>query len=315
MHGNLENKSTKEPQYPSYSGISTFLRTPYKSDMSDIDIALVGVPFDGGVVFRPGARHGPREVRNQSGYLGNYNHQSKIRPFELCTVGDVGDVEIDHAYNLDEAVKEIELFYLKLTNANALPISIGGDHSISYPILKTVGKDRAVGLIHFDAHCDTASEMYGSKFHHGGPFRNAVEAGVLDPKRTIQIGIRGTAEPHWTFSYESGMRVVHIEEFKEMGIKNAIKEVKRVVGDGPTYISFDVDSLDPAFAPGTGTPEVGGMTTFEAQQMLRGLRGLNLVGGDVMEVAPPLDPTGITALAGATMLFEILCLLAESFDK
>ncbi|MCH7694067.1 MAG: arginase family protein, partial [Proteobacteria bacterium] len=165
-----------------------------------------------------------------------------------------------------------------------------------------------------DAHCDTGDDYLGSRFHHGAPFRRAVEEGLLDPRRTIQIGIRGTVnDPDvWKFSHDSGMRVVTMEEFHEMGIKGVIAEARRVAGDGPTYISFDVDGLDPAFAPGTGTPEIGGLTTFEAQMMIRGLRGLNLVGGDVVEVSPPFDPSGNTALVGASLMFEILCMVADA---
>jgi guanidinopropionase len=169
--------------------------------------------------------------------------------------------------------------------------------------------------VHFDAHCDTGDDYMGSKFHHGAPFSRAVEEGLLDPKRTIQIGIRGSLnDPDvWKFSHDSGMRVIYIEEYLEMGYQAVIKEARKIVGDGPTYISFDVDALDPVFAPGTGTPEVGGYSTLEAQMMIRGLSGLNLVGGDVVEVAPPYDPSGATALVGATMMFEILCLLSERF--
>ena len=193
-----------------------------------------------------------------------------------------------------------------------VPLSVGGDHSISYPILKAVGRDGPVGMIHIDAHADTGGPFNGSRFHHGGPFRNAALAGVLDPERTVQIGIRGRAEPHWDFSYDSGMRVIHIEEFYEMGLEAVLAEARRVVGDGPTYVSFDVDSIDPAFTPGTGTPEVGGFLPREVQALIRGLRGLNLVGADVVEVSPPYDQTGNTALVGATMLWEILCVLAEA---
>lgn len=174
-----------------------------------------------------------------------------------------------------------------------------------------MGRDIPVGLVHVDAHCDTGGELGRSKFYHGAPFRNAVLDGVLDPERTIQIGIRGSAEPIWEFSYVSGMTVIHIEDFVDMGVKEVIRKAREVVGDGPTYISFDVDGLDPVYAPGTGTPEVGGLTTREAQALLRGLRGLNLVGGDVVEIAPQYDPTTNTARAATQMMFEILCLLSE----
>ena len=196
-----------------------------------------------------------------------------------------------------------------------IPLSVGGDHSITYPIFKGIANDGPIGMVHIDAHTDTWGEIWGSKFHHGSPFRLAVEDGLLDPKRTIQIGIRGAQNfmDGIDFSLDSGMRVVFMEEFFEIGVKEVIKEALDTVGDGPTYISFDVDGLDPVFAPGTGTPEVGGITTIEAQTLLRGLKGLNLIGADVVEVAPPFDETGNTALVGATMMYEILCLLADRF--
>lgn len=192
------------------------------------------------------------------------------------------------------------------------PLSVGGDHSISHPILRAVGADRPVGMIHIDAHCDTSGPYDPTKFHHGGPFRQAVLDGVLDPERVIQIGIRGSAEYLWEFSYDSGMTVIHAEEIDGLGIEAVIARARDVVGDGPTYLSFDIDSLDPAFAPGTGTPEIGGLTTREAQAILRGLKGLNLIGGDVVEVAPQYDATTNTAQAGAQMLFEIASLMVFS---
>ncbi len=297
---------------PRYTEIPTFMRRPHRPDMKGVEIGMIGVPFDLGVTNRPGARHGPREIRNQSSMMGWVHHQSGIMPFDLCEVADLGDVRIEHRYSLDEGIAEINAFYEQVVAARVTPLTAGGDHSITYPILKAVGAREPVGLVHIDAHCDTLGEYMGSKFHHGGPFRNAVEAGVLDPTRTVQIGIRGMSEPLWDFSYDSGMRVIHIEEFYDMGISRVIEEARRVVGDGPTYVSFDVDGLDPAYAPGTGTPEVGGLTTFEGQALVRGLCGLNLVGGDVVEVAPPFDPSGVTALVGATMMFEILCVLSEA---
>ena len=198
--------------------------------------------------------------------------------------------------------------------AGITPVSVGGDHSITLPILRALAAEKPVGLVHFDAHCDTGDDYMGSRFHHGAPFSRAVEEGLLDPRRTIQIGIRGSLnDPDvWKFSHDSGMRVVYIEEFFERGWRPIIEEARTIVSDGPTYISFDVDALDPVYAPGTGTPEVGGYSTLEAQMMIRALSGLNLVGGDVVEVAPPFDPSGNTALVGATMMFEILCVIAES---
>ena len=299
---------------PRYTDIPTFMRTPQVSRLDDLDIAMVGVPFDSGVTNRPGARHGPREIRNMSSLTRTIHHVSRLNPYELCRVGDVGDVRFTNVYKLDEAVQSIEAFYRKLHAAGVIPLSAGGDHSITYPILKAIAAQRPIGLIHIDAHTDTWDEFLGSNIHHGAPFRRAVEDGLLDPKRAVQIGIRGaqTTTEGWDYSTEKGMRVIFIEEFVTAGVDAVIAETRRVIGEGPAYISFDVDSLDPVYAPGTGTPEVGGLTTREVQALLRGLRGLNLVGGDVVEVAPPFDPGGNTALVAATMMYEILCLLAEA---
>jgi len=266
------------------------------------------------VTNRPGARHGPREIRNMSSLSRSIHHVSKINPYELCSIADIGDVVFSSVYDPEKTMSEITEFYSKIHAAGAAPLTAGGDHSISFPVLRAIAKDDPVGMVHIDAHTDTWDSFQGSKFHHGAPFRRAVEAGVLDPHRTVQIGIRGaqnTAEG-WTYSRDSGMRVIFMEEFTRIGVEAVIKEARRIVGDGPTYVSFDVDGLDPVYAPGTGTPEIGGITTIEAQALLRGLRGLNLVGGDVVEVAPPFDQTGNTALVGATMMYEILCVLADA---
>jgi len=212
-------------------------------------------------------------------------------------------------FSLDDCIEDITAFYGRMHSAGVRPLSVGGDHSITYPILKALGQDRPVGLVHIDAHCDTMGEIDGSKFHHGGPFRQAVLAGVLDPERTIQIGIRGPAEIFWGFSYESGMTVLHIEDVDRMGIQAVMEKAREIVGDGPTYISFDVDGLDPAYTPGTGTPEAGGLTPREAQAILHGLKGIDFVGGDVVEVAPQYDPTSNTAMVGAQMLFELFSLM------
>ena len=299
---------------PRYSDIATFMRAPLIREIAGLDIALVGVPFDGGVTNRTGARHGPREMRNQSSLMRAIHHVSRINPYALCSVADVGDVPFVHGFELASSLDDIEAFFAKIHVAGAVPISAGGDHSITLPIFRAIAKDRPLGMVHIDAHTDTWDEFLGSKFTHGAPFRRAVEEGLLDPKRTVQIGIRGAqnTEEGWSFSIENGMRVIFMEEFTKIGVDAVIAEARRVVGDGPTYVSFDVDGLDPVYAPGTGTPEVGGLTTIEAQALLRGLRGLDLWGGDVVEVAPPFDPTGNTALVAATMMYEILCVVAES---
>lgn len=302
---------------PRYSGIATFMGVPPVRDPSKLDIALIGVPFDGGAENRPGQRHGPREIRNMSSLMRAVHHVTRVSPYELCRIGDLGDVPLANAFDIEASHNDITEFYREVHAAGAVPLSAGGDHSISLPILRAIAADRPVGLVHIDAHTDTCDEELGSRFTHGTPFRRAVEEGLIDPKRTVQIGIRGAqnSEEGWTFSLESGMRLIFIEELTKLGVEAAVAEARRVVGDGATYISFDVDSLDPAFAPGTGTPEIGGMTTIEAQALLRGLRGLDLIGGDVVEVSPPYDPSGNTALVGATMMYEILCVMAEAVAR
>ncbi len=309
-----------DPMYePRYSEIATFMRAPYRSDPAGVDIALYGVPYDGGVTNRPGARHGPREIRNQSSLMRAINHATGINPYEGCAVADVGDVRFSRVYDNAAVFDDIEAFVGRLVAAGAAPVAAGGDHSITYPILRALAPahdaaDGPLGLVHIDAHTDTWGPFRGEKFHHGSPFRLACDDGLIDPARTIQIGIRGAQNwaDGWEYSDRAGMRVLFIEEFTELGVAGVIAEARRVAGDGPVYLSFDVDGLDPVFAPGTGTPEVGGITSREALALLRGLRGLDFVGGDVVEVAPPFDPSGVTALVGATLMYEILCLVAES---
>lgn len=299
---------------PRYTGIPTFFRAPHTEDLADADIGIIGLPFDGGVTNRSGARHGPRAVREQSSLLRRYSSATGARPFEWARVRDLGDCWIEQPYELQGALEEIATFYRQVIAAGVVPLSVGGDHSVTYPVLRAVGERRPVGMVHIDAHCDTGDDYLGSRFHHGAPFRRAVEDGVLDPNRVIQIGIRGTVNDpdQWGFSLRSGMRVLTMDEFQDNGWRFAVAEARRVIGEGPAYLSFDIDSLDPSQAPGTGTPEAGGITAREALRLLRDLRGLDFVGGDLVEVAPPFDVGGITALNGASVLFEILCLLAEA---
>ncbi len=305
---------------PRYTGIATFMRQPLKEDAAgwgEVEIGIVGVPFDGGVTNRTGARHGPRALREQSTLMGRLNHRTGARPYDWARVADLGDVPIEGVYALDRAIDDIESFYARVAAAGVVPLSAGGDHSITLPILRALARQcgQPLGLVHFDAHCDTGPELFGHKHHHGGPFKVAVEDGALDPHRTIQVGIRGPAEALWDFSYRSGMTVIHIEELYAMGLDAVIARCHEVAGGGPTYVSFDVDGMDPVYAPGTGTPEVGGFTAFEAQRMLRGLRGLEIVGADVVEVSPPFDSANITALNGAQMMWELLCLMAERIGR
>ncbi len=302
---------------PRFAGVPSFMRLPVESDYSKLDIALIGVPWDGGTTNRAGARHGPREIRNMSSLIRRINHATGLAPFELCRVADAGDTPVN-PINLMDTLERVHGFYEQIVKAGVVPLSAGGDHLITLPIMRAVAARWSVGMVHFDAHSDTTDSYFGGeKYTHGTPFRRAVEEGLLDPKRTVQIGIRGALfdAGDMDFARDSGMRIITIEEFYDLGIDAVIAEARRVVGDGPTYVSFDVDGLDPVYAPGTGTPEIGGFTTHEAQRMIRGLQGLDLVGGDVVEVAPPFDPSGNTALVGATMMFEILCILAHAVDQ
>ena len=293
------------------------MRTPLASHPGEIDIGIAGVPYDGGVTARPGARYGPREIRNMSSLTRAIHHVTGFNPFAACRVGDVGDVPFSNLYDIEQAHGDIRRFLTPFFAAGKKMLIAGGDHSITYPVFQAMQPAQPLGMVHIDAHTDTWDSFVGSKFTHGSPFRRAVEAGLLDPKRTIQIGIRGAqnSDSGWRFSLESGMRVVFIEEFDRMGVEAVIAEARRAVGGGPTYLSIDVDGLDPVFAPGTGTPEIGGLTTRETLQLIRGLSGLNLLGADVVEVAPPYDPSGNTALLGATLMYEALCLLAESHKR
>lgn len=300
-----------------FAGLPTFLALPYRPvnpqnpDFGDLQVAVLGVPMDLGVTNRTGARFGPRAVRAIE-RIGPYNHVLHCTPGLDLRVADIGDVPFRSRFDLKVCHEDIEAYFDKIVNAGIVPLAVGGDHSISYSILRAVGRKRPVGMVHIDAHCDTGGPFDRTKFHHGGPFRNAVLDGVLDPKRVVQIGIRGSAEYLWEFSKDSGMTVIHAEEIDAMGTDAIVQRTWKVIGDGPVYISFDIDSLDPAFAPGTGTPEIGGLTTREALSLLRGLKGLDAIGGDVVEVAPQYDATTNTAQAGAQMLFEILSVLAFS---
>src|SRR5580658_5539602 len=311
-------RDLSDPQArPRHTGIASFFRAPIADDPADADIALIGVPFDGGVTHRSGARHGPRAVREQSTLLRRINTATGVAPFTAARVRDLGDCWLEFPYELEGALEEIAAYYRDIHTAGAMPVSVGGDHSISLPILRGIASHRPVGMVHIDAHCDTGDDYLGSRFHHGAPFRRAVEEGVLDPTRVIQIGIRGTTnDPDmWGFSRDTGMRVLGMDEFHDQGWRFAAAEARRVAGTGPTYLSFDIDALDPCQAPGTGTPEAGGITALEAMRLLRDLRGIDFVGGDLVEVAPPFDVGGLTAFNGASVLFEILCLVVEAWQR
>ena len=291
-----------------YSGVATFLGLPHRPDATDLDIAVIGVPMDLGVSNRAGARFGPRAVRGIE-RIGPYHPTLQGVPRARARAADIGDVPFASRYSLEQSLKDIEEFYLGLAAKGIRPLSVGGDHSITYPILKALGREEPVALVHIDAHCDTMGGYDGSKFHHGGPFRLAVLDGVLDPERTIQIGIRGSANMFWEFSHASGMTVIYMEDFLRMGLDAVIAKARAVVGEHPLYVSVDVDGFDPAYAPGTGTPEAGGLEAREGLALLRGLKGLNIIGADVVEVAPQYDPTTNTAQLAGQILFEEFALM------
>lgn len=284
------------------------------TDIHEIDIGLIGVPWDGGTTNRPGPRHGPRALRDYSTMLRAVHPSTGVRPFELSNCADLGDVGANPA-DIVDAMDRITRFYKKVVSKGILPMTVGGDHLVSLPVLRGIAADGPVGMIHFDAHTDLFDSYFGGfKYTHGTPFRRAIEEGLLAPERTIQVGIRGTMydgeDIEWGRS--QGVTIIPIEDFFERGIESVMSQARAIVGHMPTYCSFDIDFIDPAYAPGTGTPEVGGPTSFQAQQVVRALRGLNIVGADLVEVSPPFDPSGTTAWLGASILFELLCILSEA---
>eukprot|EP00947_MAST-08B_sp_MAST-8B-sp1_P002085 g2085.t1 len=293
----------------------------------EVDIGILGVPFDGGVTNRPGARHGPRGIRDNSSLTRAIHNVTKVNPYDLARVADVGDVPFTSLFDLEECHRNIVDHVTEaLVEQDATVLGVGGDHSITYPLLMATaghlagpamagGAGAPMGCVHVDAHSDTWDEFYGSKLHHGAPFRRAVEAGLLDPTKIVQVGIRGAQnfDDGWRYCEDMGITVIWCEDVHREGIEAAVAKARSIVDDCPAvYVSFDIDAIDPAYCPGTGTPEIGGMHTWQALELLRGLRGLNIVGADLVEVAPPWDPSNLTSITGGTILYELLCLLAES---
>lgn len=298
---------------PRFSQPPTFMRLPHSTDLAGVDVALLGVPFDSGTSYRPGARLGPREIRSQSSLIRPYSHFQRVAPFERLRVVDAGDVDASPV-SLELAHAAIEAHVVHVLSAGALPVVVGGDHSISLPVVRALARTHGpVGLVHFDSHIDTWDEDFGSKLFHGSSFYYAVTEGLVDPRRFIQVGIRGPmyGPDDFAFQRERGVTVLDIDEVMRAGVDAVSARIRSVAGDGAVYVTFDIDVVDPAFAPGTGTPEVGGLTSHQAQQLVRGLAGLSIVGADVVEVAPPFDGPGqITALLAANLLFELLCVVA-----
>ncbi|MEM9732719.1 MAG: agmatinase [Pseudomonadota bacterium] len=305
---------------PRFAGVPTFMRLPALAPdhprYKDVEIGLVGVPWDGGTTNRPGARHGPRQLRDLSTMIRARHPVSGIEPFNLCSCADLGDVAPNPA-DLMATLDRTTEFYSNLKSAGIIPLTAGGDHLISLPILRGLASAEPVGMIHFDAHTDLFNEYFGgTRYTHGTPFRRAIEEGLLDPKRVIQIGIRGTQydDEDIQFGRSVGVTILPVEDLHARGAAEVMAQAREVVGDQPTYVSFDIDFIDPAYAPGTGTPEIGGPNTFTAQQVVRELAGLNLIGADLVEVSPPFDQSGNTAWVGASIMFELLCQLASSVE-
>lgn len=311
------NQPVDAAEVPRFAGHPTFMRLPAVTSAEGLDIALVGIPWDGGTTNRAGARHGPREVRSQSSLMRRAHHVSGVVPFDAANIADVGDLSVN-PINLLNGLERIERGMTRIVAAGALPLSVGGDHLTTLPVLRALRGKAPLGMIHFDAHSDTNDTYFGDNpYTHGTPFRRAIEEGLLDPKRVVQIGIRGSVydpgEHDWARA--QGIRIIYMEEFVKRGATAVMEEARSIAGQAPTYITFDIDSIDPSMAPGTGTPEIGGFTTREAQEMVRLLKGVNIAGADVVEVAPPFDVGGMTALAGATIMFELLCVMADMVAK
>ena len=290
------------------------MRLPHVDDPRGLDVAIVGVPYDGGTSYRPGARLAPREIRAQSSLIRPYSYFQKVAPFDRVNVADVGDVDAPPV-SIERCYEAVDARIGAIADAGARPIVIGGDHSISLPVLRALARRRGpLALVQIDSHIDTWDEYFGGKYFHGTPFRRAIEEGIVEGKRFVQVGIRGPmyGEDDFDFHREHGITVIDIEELRARGFEWAVGRI-REIATGPAYMTFDIDAVDPAFAPGTGTPEVGGLTSHEAQLVVRGLAGLSLVGGDIVEVAPLFDGPGqITALLAANLMFEFLCVLARA---
>jgi agmatinase len=297
---------------PRFGQIATFMRLPHSRDLGAFDVALLGIPFDGGTSYRNGARFGPREIRAQSALIRPYSHPHRLSPFERLRVADYGDIDIV-PISIERTFEAVEKEIARLLDARVVPVSVGGDHSISLPVLRAMARTHGpAGLVHFDSHTDCWDQYFGSKYFHGTVFRRAVEEGVVDPKRTIQLGIRGPLYEATDFDFQArhGIRVITIDDIKDRGVAWTVEQFRRLE-QGKVYVTFDIDSVDPAYAPATGTPEVGGLTSHEALRLVRGLAGLDIVGFDLVEVSPQFEGPGqITALLAANLLFEFLCILA-----
>lgn len=296
---------------PRFGGIASMMRLPVVTSPQGLDAAFIGVPLDIGTSHRPGTRFGPREIRSESSLIRPYNMATGAAPFDTLQVADLGDVPIN-TYSLDKSLPIITNFYKTVLDAECIPLTLGGDHTIALPILRAIAaKHGPVALIHVDAHADVNPDMFGERIAHGTPFRRAVEEDLLDCHKVFQIGLRGSgyASDDFDWPRQQGFTLVPAHEVWYQSLTPLMHRVHATIGDAPCYLSFDIDGIDPAYAGGTGTPEIGGLSVPQALEIIRGCCGLNIVGADLVEISPPYDPTGNTALLGANLLFEMLCVL------
>ncbi len=316
MSNNADYQPVDPSVIPRFAGHATFMRTVTREIIDEVDIGLVGVPFDLGLNHRTGARHGPAGVREMSRLIRRVHPTSGIRPFEICNVADLGDAPVN-PMSKDKSIDMIEDFFRQMKAANIVPIACGGDHTIPLPILRALAADEPVGILHFDAHADTLDEICGDKVNHATFMRRGYEEGLIDPKRAIQVGMRGSrfTPADIQYGYDVGYSIITMDEYEEMGRAAAIEQILSVLQGGPVYISLDIDGLDPAFLPGTGVPEIGGLIPRDVQVILRALRGMDIVGADISEVSPLHDPTGITCVTVANLMFEMLCVIADSVER
>ena len=299
---------------PRFADVATFFRLPVEKNLSKLDYCICGVPWDGGTTNRPGARHGPREIRNASSLVRLYHPVSLKSPYDKFNVADIGDCPVNPA-DLQDSMNKIEVFYNKIKKSNTIPISIGGDHLVSLPILRGIKKDKPFGLFQFDSHSDTWDSYFGGyKYTHGTPFRRAIEENLIDPNKYVILGLRGSLydpkDLDWAKS--QGVTLITIDEYYEMGLEKCISLIYEKLDGSDNYFTFDIDGIDPTFAPGTGTPEVGGFNVREAQVIVRLLNKLNFIGGDVVEVSPPFDNNNMTSHVAATIAFEMLCTMTNT---
>ncbi|NNM47209.1 agmatinase [Knoellia koreensis] len=297
---------------PRFAGPDTFARLPRLDEVDRAAVAVLGVPFDAGVSYRPGARFGPAHVRAASKLIRPYNPALRVEPFGVHQVADAGDLAVN-PFSIDDAVVAIESAANSFADADTTLLTIGGDHTIALPLLRAAARRHGpIGVVHFDAHLDTWDTYFGAPVTHGTPFRRAAEEGLLDPRRCLHIGTRGPlyAASDLTSDEALGFRVTTSDDYETLGISGVVEAMRRRLGDGPAYVSVDIDVLDPAHAPGTGTPEAGGLTSRELLGTLRGLVGAQLVGADLVEVSPPYDHAEITGIAAAHVAYELLSVLA-----